>query len=230
VSESTRFIAAVVIAVFRGGRVLAMRRAPDKDAGAGAWEALSGRVLPGEDPLQAALREAREECGLEPAIEPRPIASYQAKRNRDDMIVVVYRGAAETGDVVLSSEHDRFAWMDLDEFTRACPFPQLVEAVRLAGAQSAIGRPRLEIVYCTQCRWLLRAAWMAQEILTTFEAEIGAVALRPGTGGVFDVRLGDATIWSRQTQGRFPDLKELKQIVRDRIAPDKDLGHSERTS
>ncbi len=227
-SESTRFIAAVVVAVFRGGRVLAMRRAPDKDAGAGAWEALSGRVLPGEDPLQAALREAREECGLEPAIDPRPLASYQAKRNRDDMIVVVYRGASETGDVVLSSEHDRFAWMTLDEFTRACPFPQLVEAVRLAGAQAAIGRPGLEIVYCTQCRWLLRAAWMAQEILTTFEADLGEVALRPGTGGVFDVRLGGETVWSRQSQGRFPELKELKQIVRDRIAPDKDLGHSER--
>ncbi len=144
------------------------------------------------------------------------------------MIVVVYRAASETGDVVLSAEHDRFSWMTLEEFTRACPFPQLVEAVRRAGSQAAIGRPCLEIVYCTQCRWLLRAAWTAQEILTTFEGEIGAVALRPGTGGVFDVRLGDETIWSRQTQRRFPEIKELKQIVRDRIAPDKDLGHSER--
>jgi len=228
VSDPTRFIAAVVVALFRGGRVLAMRRAPDKDAGAGAWEALSGRVEPGEDPLQAALRETREECGLEPAIDPRPIASYQAKRNTDDMIVVVYRAASESGDVVLSQEHDRFSWMTLEEFTRACPFPQLVEAVLRAGSQAAIGRPCLEIVYCTQCRWLLRAAWTAQEILATFEGEIGAVALRPGTGGVFDVRLGEETIWSRQTQGRFPEIKELKQIVRDRIAPDKDLGHSER--
>ena len=227
-SATARFVAAVVVAVFRGGRVLAMRRAPDRDAGAGAWEALSGRVLAGEEPLQAALRETREECGLAPAIGPRPIASYQAKRNQDDMIVVAYRGSSETGDVVLSAEHDRFDWMTLDEFTRACPFPRLVEAVRLAGAQAAIGRPRLEIVYCTQCRWLLRAAWMAQEILTTFEGELGEVALRPGTGGILDVRLGEETIWSRQSQGRFPELKELKQIVRDRIAPDKDLGHSER--
>ena len=36
---------------------------------------------------------------------------------------------------------------------------------------------RVEIEYCTQCRWLMRAAWMAQELLTTFEAEIGEVAL-----------------------------------------------------
>ena len=226
--ESARFIVAVVVAVFRGGRVLAMRRARDKDAGAGAWEALSGRVLAGEPPLEAALRETLEECGLQPAIDPRPIAAYQAKRNRDDMVVVVYRGASEAGDVVLSAEHDAFDWMTLDEFSRACPFPPLVEAVRLAAAPAPIGRPRLEIVYCTQCRWLLRAAWVAQELLTTFEADLGDVSLRPGSGGVFEVRLAEETIWSRQSQGRFPDIKELKQLIRDRVAPGRDLGHSER--
>ena len=87
---------------------------------------------------------------------------------------------------------------------------------------------RIEIEYCTQCRWLLRAAWMAQELLTTFEEEIGEVALRPGTGGVFEVRVDGGTVWSRKGEGRFPDIKELKQRVRDRIAPDKPLGHSER--
>lgn len=89
-------------------------------------------------------------------------------------------------------------------------------------------RPRLEIEYCTQCRWLMRAAWMAQELLTTFEAELGGVTLVPGTGGVFEVRADGAVIWSRKEQDRFPDIKELKQLVRDRIAPGKPLGHSER--
>ncbi len=88
--------------------------------------------------------------------------------------------------------------------------------------------PRIEIEYCTQCRWLLRAGWMAQELLTTFTAEIGEVALMPGTGGVFEVRVDGATVWSRKAQGRFPEMKELKQLVRDRVAPDRDLGHSER--
>ena len=88
--------------------------------------------------------------------------------------------------------------------------------------------PRIEIEYCTQCRWLLRAAWMAQELLTTFETEIGGVTLVPGTGGIFEVRSGDALLWSRKAEGRFPDIKELKQRVRDRIAPDKALGHSDK--
>jgi selenoprotein W-related protein len=88
--------------------------------------------------------------------------------------------------------------------------------------------PRIEIEYCTQCRWLLRAAWMAQELLTTFSTDIGELALVPGSGGVFAVRVGDQPVWSRAETGRFPEIKELKQLVRDRIAPGKELGHSDR--
>lgn len=88
-------------------------------------------------------------------------------------------------------------------------------------------QPRIEIEYCTQCRWLLRSAWMAQELLTTFQDEVGEVALLPGKGGVFVIRVDDAPVWSRAIDGGFPDIKELKQRVRDRIAPGKDLGHSE---
>jgi selenoprotein W-related protein len=87
--------------------------------------------------------------------------------------------------------------------------------------------PRVEIVYCTQCRWLLRAAWVAQELLTTFAEELGEVALVPGTGGVFDIRVDGELIWSRAAAHGFPDIKHLKQLVRDRVAPTRDLGHSE---
>lgn len=89
-------------------------------------------------------------------------------------------------------------------------------------------KPRVEIEYCTQCRWLLRAAWLAQELLTTFESELGGVTLVPGTGGIFEVRLDGVSLFSRKQHDRFPESKELKQRVRDQIAPDKDLGHSER--
>jgi selenoprotein W-related protein len=88
--------------------------------------------------------------------------------------------------------------------------------------------PRIEIEYCTQCRWLLRAAWMAQELLTTFPAEIGELALVPVTGGVFVIRVDHDVLWSRAEIGRFPEIKELKQLVRDRISPGRDLGHSDR--
>jgi selenoprotein W-related protein len=91
-----------------------------------------------------------------------------------------------------------------------------------------IHQPRVQIHYCTQCRWLLRAAWYAQELLTTFEAELGEVALVPGKGGIFAVYVNETQIWSRAEQGRFPDIKELKQLVRDQVAPGRSLGHTDR--
>jgi selenoprotein W-related protein len=90
------------------------------------------------------------------------------------------------------------------------------------------GSPRIEIVYCTQCRWLLRAGWIAQELLTTFEQDLGGVTLVPAAGGVFEVRIAGETIWSRKRENRFPELAELKQRVRDCVAPERDLGHSDR--
>lgn len=87
---------------------------------------------------------------------------------------------------------------------------------------------QLKIVYCTQCRWLFRASWMAQELLSTFEQELDEVALAPASGGIFDVLLNGKIIFSRTQEGRFPESKELKQLVRDQIAPNRDLGHSDR--
>lgn len=86
----------------------------------------------------------------------------------------------------------------------------------------------ITINYCTQCRWMLRAAWMAQELLSTFDGEIAELTLKPGTGGIFEVTADGKLIWSRKAEGRFPDIKELKQRVRDHIDPARDLGHSDR--
>lgn len=89
-------------------------------------------------------------------------------------------------------------------------------------------KPHIEIEYCPGCRWLLRAGWTAQELLTTFEAELGAVTLRPSeVGGTFLVSVDGDLIWDRKAEGRFPEMKELKQRVRDHIAPERDLGHSD---
>ena len=96
--------------------------------------------------------------------------------------------------------------------------------------QNSVTHPLLNqvsITYCTQCRWLLRAAWLAQELLTTFESDLNAVSLQPGTGGIFEVRLNDTIIFNRKDHGRFPESKELKQLIRDVISPERALGHSD---
>jgi selenoprotein W-related protein len=88
--------------------------------------------------------------------------------------------------------------------------------------------PRLVVTYCTQCRWLLRATWIASELLTTFATDIGELALRPGTGGVFTISVDDEIIWDRTVDGGFPDASLIKRLVRDRIAPERNLGHTDR--
>jgi selenoprotein W-related protein len=86
------------------------------------------------------------------------------------------------------------------------------------------------IVYCTQCNWLLRAAWMGQELLSTFQTELTALTLVPGTGGVFRVTAGDVVVWDRAVDGGFPEITELKRRVRDQVAPDRPLGHADRAA
>ena len=90
--------------------------------------------------------------------------------------------------------------------------------------------PSVEITYCRLCRWGLRAGWMAQELLSTFEEELGSVTLVPDTtGGVFEVRIDGTLVWSRKELGHIPEITELKRLVRDRIAPGRDLGHVDKT-
>lgn len=86
---------------------------------------------------------------------------------------------------------------------------------------------RVEIQYCRRCRFLHRAAWVAQELLLTFPDELGEVALVPGDGGVFRICVDGEPVFCRQEEGRFPELAELKRLVRDRVAPGRELGHSE---
>jgi selenoprotein W-related protein len=83
---------------------------------------------------------------------------------------------------------------------------------------------KIEIKYCAQCKWLLRSTWMAQELLTTFDGEVSELSLLPGSGGIFEVIANNTLVWSRKEQGRFPEIKELKQKVRDIIVPNRNLG------
>jgi len=91
-----------------------------------------------------------------------------------------------------------------------------------------MSKSRIEIEYCTQCKWTLRAAWVAQELLSTFQDEIGEIALIPSSGGIFEIRADNELVWALKIEGRFPEPKELKRRVRDKIAPGRALGHADR--
>lgn len=87
-------------------------------------------------------------------------------------------------------------------------------------------KARVEIYYCPACHWLPRSAWMAQELLHTFGDDLSEVALVPASeSGRFEITVAGQSVWDRKRDGGFPEIKILKQRVRDRIAPKRDLGH-----
>ena len=87
----------------------------------------------------------------------------------------------------------------------------------------------LKIEYCPKCGWLLRATWYAQELLTTFTDEILELSLMPSEiNGKFTVFINNIVLFDRKTEGRFPEIKEIKQLIRDKIAPNKSLCHSDK--
>ena len=88
----------------------------------------------------------------------------------------------------------------------------------------------VHITYCTGCKWMLRSAWMAQELLSTFEEELDELTLKPGSGGIFEIHVNGKRIWSRKEKGGFPDIRELKQLVRNEVSPDRSLGHTDQVS
>jgi len=90
-------------------------------------------------------------------------------------------------------------------------------------------KPTITIEYCPKCGWMLRAAYMAQELLNTFTDEIHGVLLVPSeTGGAYIISIDGKPAFDRKEHGRFPEIKELKQLVRDVVSPDKHLGHSDK--
>lgn len=87
--------------------------------------------------------------------------------------------------------------------------------------------PRIEIEYCRRCRFQLRAAWLAQEILSTFEEDIGEVALVPSGGGILEVRVNGEVVASNRDGATIPDVRDVKRAVRDRVAPGRKFGHED---
>ncbi len=84
---------------------------------------------------------------------------------------------------------------------------------------------RIEITYCRRCKFMLRAAWMAQELLSSFEDDLSEVVIKPGSGGILEVTLDGDVIATNRDHQPMPDTSDVKRAIRDRIAPDQRVGH-----
>lgn len=82
-------------------------------------------------------------------------------------------------------------------------------------------RLTVSIVYCVRCNFLPRALWMANELLHTYPDFIEALELVPGSGGDFEIRVDGAVLFSRRTNGRYPEVREVKEAINRLLAEDE---------
>jgi len=122
---------------------------------------------------------------------------------------------------VQDSEKQQYDQLNASTFTPPLPLPL----------------PSVMIEFCDRCRWLHRASWVSTELMITFPSPLlKSVHIIPlnseDTGGRFRVWLSNGgepvLMWDRKIEGGFPELKDLKQRIRDQIQPEKSLGHSDK--
>jgi 8-oxo-dGTP diphosphatase len=123
--DITRFVVGVVCVIRRKDTILALRRRPTQNSNPGVWECIAGKVDIDEHPTVAALREIHEESGLAVNLNKRPIAALTTRRNQAPMVLVIYEAKYDRGEVILSEEHDKYAWMTTAEFAAVTPFQDL---------------------------------------------------------------------------------------------------------
>lgn len=124
---SGRFQVIVCFLIERDRQVLLLKRTMSKDEAPGQWETGSGRVEQGESAIQAVVREAREETGLDvEVLEPLDTFHFYRGPMREETIAITFHCRASGGGVVLSSEHDEAKWVPLEHLNKLDALPEWV--------------------------------------------------------------------------------------------------------
>lgn len=112
-------------------RVLALQRAPDAKR-PGSWETVYGKIDAREKPEKAALRELREETGLEPeSLYNVTVSSfYLHASNTVQMCITFAAFVSDDLEPTLSDEHQRFEWLSLEDACGRFTWPREAHSLR----------------------------------------------------------------------------------------------------
>jgi dATP pyrophosphohydrolase len=126
-SVQVSFIDAYLLRLGAAGfEVLVLRRAPGGRS-PGSWETVHGHIEPGETPVQAALRELREETGLEPArlYNVSRVEAFYRHQTNEIVLIPVFAGVVDARAAVRhSAEHDRAEWLEPREAAARFSWPR----------------------------------------------------------------------------------------------------------
>lgn len=106
--------------------VLALRRGPN-GRNPGSWETVHGTIDSGETPVQASLRELREETGFTPSrfYNLSRTEGFYQHRSDELVLIPVFAAFVETSaEVHLSAEHDRAEWLSVADAAQRFAWPR----------------------------------------------------------------------------------------------------------
>jgi len=129
-SAGTRLVQGVSIIIRRGNQYLLLKRTARTRYFAEKWECVSGKIEPEETPHQAAVREVREETGLDVQLDQEPITFVQTKLGENELHLTYFHGDYRGGEVQLSHEHCEAGWFDADEVAVLNVHTETIELIR----------------------------------------------------------------------------------------------------
>lgn len=116
-----------------GIEFLLMRRAKRK-LYQGQWRMLGGKIQPGETASEAAVREFREETGMEAGLfwcVPSVNSFFDFERNMLHHIPVFACRCEPGAEPVLNHEHDKSGWFSAQEAIQLTPWPEQQRLITL---------------------------------------------------------------------------------------------------
>ncbi len=78
-------------------------------------------------------------------------------------------------------------------------------------------RIAIEVVYCADCGYWPRTAWMLGELMTDIQHLVSEVKLTPDSKGLFEWSVDGEPVFSKAAMGRFPDMDELRELIYARL-------------